>query len=144
MFIGEYAHNLDSKGRIVIPSRFRDELHATFILTRGIDECLTIYSMEQWEKIFVGINRLPNTKKITRQYIHMLTSKATECTLDSQGRIVIPSFLSKAVHIEKECVVIGVNDHVEIWDKATWEAYYQDAEENFEEVAESLSDLLNE
>ena len=143
MFIGEYAHNLDSKGRIVLPSRFRDELHTTFILTRGIDDCLTIYSMEQWEKIFIGINRLPNTKKITRQYIHMLTSKATECALDSQGRIAIPSFLSKSVHIEKECVVIGVNDHVEIWDKATWEAYYRDAEENFEEVAESLSDLIN-
>lgn len=142
MFIGEYAHNLDSKGRIVIPSRFRDELNTTFILTRGLDGCLTIYSLEQWEKIFEELNRLPNTKKVTRQYIHMLTSKATECTPDSQGRIAIPAFLSKSVNIEKECVVVGVNDHVEIWDKTTWENYYNEASDNFEEVAESLSDFL--
>ena len=73
----------------------------------------------------------------------MLTSTATECTLDSQGRIQIPSFLSKPVNIVKECVVIGANDHIEIWDKTTWENYYLEASNNFEEVAENLSDLLN-
>ena len=143
MFIGEYQHNLDAKGRIIIPSRFRDELHATFILTRGLDGCLTIYSQEQWEKLFIEINKLPTTKKAARQYIRMLTSTASECTLDNQGRIQIPSFLSKPVNISKECVVIGANDHIEIWDKATWESYYLEASDSFEEVAENLSDLLN-
>lgn len=144
MFIGEYQHNLDAKGRIIVPSKFRDELHTTFILARGLDNCLTIYSLKQWEKMFEEVDKLPTTKKIARQYIRMLTSTATECTLDSQGRIIIPSFLSKPVNITKECEVIGANDHIEIWDKATWEAYYTDASNNFEEVAENLSELIND
>ena len=142
MFIGEYYHNLDAKGRIIIPAKFRDELNGTFILTRGLDGCLTIYSTEKWEKIFEEINKLPETKKATRQYIRMLTANACECTLDNQGRILIPANLSGSVNITKECVVVGVNSHVEIWDKATWNAYMDDASENFEDIAESLSDLI--
>ena len=142
MFIGEYYHNLDAKGRIIIPAKFRDELNGTFILTRGLDGCLTIYSTEKWEKIFEEINKLPETKKATRQYIRMLTANACECTLDNQGRILIPSNLSNSVNITKECVVVGGNSHVEIWDKATWNAYMDDASENFEDIAESLSDLI--
>ena len=143
MFIGEYQHNLDAKGRIIIPSRFRDELHTTFILARGLDGCLTIYSLKQWEKLFEEVNKLPTTKKAARQYIRMLTSTATECTLDNQGRIPVPAFLAKPVNITKECVIIAANDHIEIWDKETWDNYYVDASNNFEEVAENLSELLN-
>ncbi len=143
MFIGEYQHNIDAKGRIIIPARFREELHSTFILTNGLDGCLTIYSLEQWEKLLNEIGKLPGTRKAVRQYIHMLTSKACECTPDSQGRIQIPPYLSKPVGIAKECAIIGANDHVEIWDKAAWDAYYADAQSSFEEVAENLSDLLN-
>lgn len=142
MFIGEYYHNLDAKGRIIIPAKFRDELNGTFILTRGLDGCLTIYSTEKWEKIFEEINKLPETRKATRQYIRMLTANACECTLDNQGRILIPSNLSNSVNITKECVVVGANSHVEIWDKGTWTAYMDDASENFEDIAESLSDLI--
>ena len=142
MFIGEYNHNLDSKGRIIIPAKFRDELEGTFILTRGLDGCLTIYSLDKWEKIFEEINKLPETKKATRQYIRMLTANACECVLDNQGRILIPNNLAKSVNIEKECVIFGANSHVEIWDKNTWEAYLNDASENFEDIAESLSDLI--
>ena len=142
MFIGEYYHNLDAKGRIIIPAKFRDELNGTFILTRGLDGCLTIYSTEKWEKIFEEINKLTETKKATRQYIRMLTANACECTLDNQGRILIPANLSGSVNITKECVVVGANSHVEIWDKATWNAYMDDASENFEDIAESLSDLI--
>lgn len=144
MFIGEYSHNLDAKGRIIIPSKFRDELHTTFILTRGFDGCLTIYSLEQWEKLFKEVNKLPTTKKDARQYIHVLTARACECTLDNQGRIQIPSFLSKPVNLTKECVIVGVNDHVEIWDKDTWNKYYDEAAGSFEEVAENLSEFLND
>ena len=142
MFIGEYYHNLDAKGRIIIPAKFRDELNGTFILTRGLYGCLTIYSTEKWEKIFEEINKLPETKKATRQYIRMLTANACECTLDNQGRILIPANLSGSVNITKECVVVGANSHVEIWDKATWNAYMDDESENFEDIAESLSDLI--
>jgi len=144
MFIGEYQHNIDAKGRIIVPSKFRDELHTTFILTRGLDGCLTIYSLQQWEKMFEEVNKLPTTKKAARQYVRMLTSTATECTLDNQGRIQIPSFLSTPVNITKECVIIGANDHIEIWDKATWNSYYDDASNSFEEVAENLSELIND
>ena len=143
MFIGEYQHNLDAKGRIVVPGRFREELHESFILARGLDGCLSIYSLKQWDKMFEEIDKLHTTKKAARQYIRMLTSTASECTLDNQGRIQIPSFLAKPVNIAKECVVIGANDHIEIWDKATWDNYYLDASNNFEDVAENLSDLLN-
>ena len=143
MFIGEYQHNLDAKGRIVVPGKFREELHESFILARGLDGCLSIYSLKQWDKMFEEIDKLPTTKKAARQYIRMLTSTATECTLDNQGRIQIPSFLSKPVNIVKECVVIGANDHIEIWDKATWDSYYLDASCSFEEVAENLNDLLH-
>ena len=143
MFIGEYQHNLDSKGRIVVPGKFREELHTTFILTRGLDGCLTIYSLKQWEKMFEELDKLPTTKRAARQYVRMLTSTATECTLDTQGRIQIPGFLAKPVNITKECVVIGANDHIEIWDKKTWENYYIDASNSFEEVAENLSELIN-
>ena len=144
MFIGEYQHNLDAKGRIIIPSKFRDELHSTFILARGFDGCLTVYSNEQWGKMFEEIDKLPTTKRAARQYIRMLTSTASEVSLDNQGRIAIPSFLAKPMNIEKECIIIGANNHIEIWDKTTWENYYNDASESFEEVAENLSELIDD
>ena len=142
MFIGEYSHTLDAKGRLIIPSKFREELHTSFILTRGLDGCLTIYSLKQWEKIFEEINKLPDTKKDTRKYVRVLTSNATECALDAQGRILIPDNLLKAVAIEKDCVVVGANDHIEIWNEEAWKKYYEDAAKNFEDVAENLTDLL--
>ncbi|MBQ3419301.1 MAG: division/cell wall cluster transcriptional repressor MraZ [Erysipelotrichaceae bacterium] len=143
MFIGEYSHNLDAKGRIIIPSKLRNELHSSFILTRGLDNCLTIYSLEQWEKIFIEINKLPTTKKATRQYIRVLTSSACECTLDNQGRILIPTNLAEPLGIKKEVTIIGANDHIEIWDKKTWDEYIDEADKSFEDVAENLSDLLD-
>ena len=142
MFIGEYSHNLDAKGRLIIPSKFRDELHASFILTIGLDGCLTIYSLGQWEKIFEEINKLPDTKLATRKYKRVLLSCASECMLDSLGRILIPTKLSKIAGIEKECVIVGANDHIEIWNKDTWENYFDEASKDFEEVAENLSDLI--
>ena len=142
MFIGEYSHTLDAKGRLIIPSKFREELHTSFILTRGLDGCLTIYSLKQWQKIFEEINKLPDTKKNTRMYVRVLTSNATECSLDGQGRILIPDTLLKAVTIEKDCKVVGANDHIEIWNEEAWKKYYEDAAKNFEDVAENLTDLL--
>ena len=144
MFIGQYQHNLDSKGRIIVPSKFRDELHDTFMLAKGFDGCLNIYSLQQWGKMFEEIGKLPTTKKNARDYIRVLASSGIECTPDNQGRVQIPNFLSKPANITKECVIIGANDHIEIWDKGAWEAYYTDASNNFEEVAENLSELIND
>ncbi len=140
--MGEYQHNLDSKGRIIVPAKFREELGTTMIVTRGLDGCLTIYTHQQWQAIFEQLKKLPNTKKESRMYVHMLTARAAECEVDNQGRILLPSSLIQEAALTKECVIIGVVDHVEIWSKTRWEIYYQSASSNFEEIAEQLTGLL--
>lgn len=142
MFIGEYRHNIDAKGRIIIPAKFREMLAEKMIVTRGLDGCLTIYTLEEWEVIFEQLKKLPNTKRESRMYVHMLTSKAAECEVDGQGRILLPAPLLEEAAIVKECVVVGVADHVEIWAKERWDAYYEQASTSFEEVAEQLTDFL--
>ena len=140
--MGEYRHNIDAKGRMIIPSRFREELGEHFILTRGLDGCLRTYTQDQWEAVMEQLKRLPSTKRETRMYIHMLTSKAQECDLDSQGRILLTAALIRESGIEKECVVVGVADHVEIWAKERWDSYYEEASSSFEDVAEQLTEFL--
>ena len=138
MFIGEYQHNLDAKGRIVVPGRFREELHESFILARGLDGCLSIYSLKQWDKMFEEIDKLPTTKKAARQYIRMLTSTATECTLDNQGRILISSKLIALAGLKKECVFVGANKYIELWDQERWEAHNESVE-SLDELAERIN-----
>ena len=133
MFMGEYRHNIDAKGRMIIPARFRDELGNRFVVTRGLDGCLRTYTMAQWDAVFEQLKRLPSTKRETRMYIHMLTSKASECELDSQGRILLPAAL---------ITESGVADHVEIWAKERWDNYYDEASASFEDVAEQLTEFL--
>lgn len=142
MFMGEYRHNTDSKGRIIVPVRFREELGSTVILTKGLDGCITVYTQAQWEEILNQLRKLPNTKKESRMYIHMLTARAAECEFDGQGRILLPQPLMEDAGIDKECVVIGVADHVEIWSRPKWEAYYANASASFEEVAEQLTEFV--
>ncbi len=142
MFMGEYRHNTDSKGRIIVPARFRDELGNLLILTKGLDGCITVYTPKQWERIIEQLYQLPNTKKESRMYIHMVTSKAAECEVDSAGRILIPQNLLEEAGIVKECVVLGVADHVEIWSSPRWDAYSALASEAFESVAEELTEYI--
>ena len=101
MFMGEYRHNTDSKGRIIVPARFRDELGSLLILTKGLDGCITVYTPKQWERIIEQLYKLPNTKKESRMYIHMVTSKAAECEVDGAGRILIPQNLMDEAAIVK-------------------------------------------
>jgi MraZ protein len=142
MFMGEYRHNIDVKGRIIIPVRFREELGDSIILTKGLDGCITVYTQEQWVSILEQLKKLPNTKKESRMYVHMLTARAAECEFDIQGRILLPQPLMEDAQIEKECVVIGVADHVEIWSRKRWDAYYSLASESFEDVAEQLTEFV--
>ena len=102
MFMGEYAHNIDKKGRIIIPAKFREELGDTLIITRGLDGCLSIYTKEQWQLIYEQLMKLPSTKKDARMFVRMMTSKAAECEIDAQGRILIPSSLIKLADLTKE------------------------------------------
>ncbi len=142
MFMGEFRHSIDAKCRLIMPAKFRDELKENFIITRGLDGCLTVYTQEQWQVVFEQLKKLPNTKRETRMYIHMLTSKAVECNPDNQGRVLLPQTLLNEAKIEKECVIVGVADHVEIWASDRWDAYYDQASSSFEDIAEQLTDFL--
>lgn len=141
-FIGEYAHNIDKKGRMIIPARFRDDLGPTIIVSRGLDGCLNVYTMDQWTRLLEQLATLPNTKKETRLFKRNLTAKASECEIDSLGRILIPSTLVKEADLIKECFVIGTGNQIEIWSKERWEAYNDEHADDFEEVAEALTDFL--
>ena len=121
MFIGQYRHNLDAKNRIIVPAKFRDGLGEVFVVTKGLDGCLSIYTDERWSEMIASLERIPATKKEARQYMRSLTSKAVECSLDNQGRIMLPQFLLATANIKKSCVVVGVADHVEIWPEETWD-----------------------
>ena len=142
MFIGEYIHTLDSKNRIIMPAKFREELGDIFIITKGLDGCLTVYTLEQWEILLSKLEQLPTTKKETRLYVRGITAKATECKCDLQGRIQIPAFLKSEADLIKQCAFVGVGDHVELWSKERWDSYYEDASASFEDLAESLTEFL--
>ncbi len=142
MFMGEYRHSLDSKNRLIIPARFRDELGDSFVVTRYLDGCLTVYTREQWNTLSAKISAIPLTNKAGRQFSRIFLSKAVECEPDSQGRIQLPAALIKAAEIAKKCVVIGTGDHVEIWAEERWDAYNQVADESFEDAAETLTEFL--
>ena len=142
MFMGEFAHNIDAKGRLIVPAKFRNELGSAMIVTRGLDGCLSLYTKEAWDKIYAQLLALPTTKKEVRMYVRTLTSKASEVELDNQGRILIPSILIKEAAIVKECVIVGVADKVEIWSNERWEAYSDSADDEFESIAESITDFI--
>lgn len=142
VFIGEFKHNLDAKNRIIIPAKFRDELGPVFVVTKGLDGCLSVYTQQQWITVIEQLQKLPSTKRETRLYIRSITSKATECECDVQGRIQLPSYLKSEADLEKECVIVGVAEHVEIWSKVRWEGYSQVASDSLEDIAEQLTDFL--
>lgn len=142
MFMGEFSHNIDKKGRMIIPAKFREELGEMIIITRGLDGCLSVYTTKQWELIYEQLQKLPSTKKDARMFVRMMTSKATECEFDSQGRVLIPAPLVKLAGLEKECVIVGAGNHLEIWSKENWEPVEDEANESFEEIAESLTEFM--
>ena len=140
MFMGEYHHNLDDKNRLIIPSKFRDELGDEFIITRGIDACLFVYSKSSWQKIVDKLETLPFTKKDARNFNRFFLSGATAVELDKQGRASISQTLTNYAALDKECVVIGVGDRLEIWAKENWDNFYNSAKDNMSDIAENLFD----
>lgn len=138
MLIGEYRHNIDDKGRLIIPSKFRDELGPEFILTRGLDGCLFVYSMGKWNNIISKLEKLPFTKKDARTFMRFFLSSATVCCLDKQGRININISLINYAKIQKECTIIGVNDRLEIWASEKLDDILNSNIDNFSEIAEGL------
>ncbi|QIL45586.1 division/cell wall cluster transcriptional repressor MraZ [Vagococcus coleopterorum] len=141
MFMGEFKHNIDPKGRLIMPSKFRDGLGDKFVVTRGMDGCLFGYPQDEWAKLEEKMKEMPIANKQARAFVRFFYSAATECELDKQGRINLPTNLISHGGLEKECVIIGVSDRVEIWDIEKWNEFSTEAEENFDELAETMIDF---
>lgn len=137
MFMGEYHHSIDEKGRIIIPSKIRIDLGDNFIVTRGLDNCLFIYPKDEWNEIINKYKSLPNTKD-ARNFMRFFLSGATICEFDKQGRINIPTPLVNYADLKKDCVIIGVNERIEVWSKERWEQFINDNEDNFSDIADNL------
>lgn len=137
MFMGEYNHTIDDKGRIIIPSKLRTELGESFVITRGLDNCLAIYTSEGWTNIIEQYKQLPNIGE-TRSFLRFIISGATTLEFDKQGRINIPSSLINSAGLSKDCSIIGVGDHMEIWDTNRWNEYLTTQEANITEIADKL------
>ena len=138
MFMGEYNHTIDAKGRLIIPSKFRDKLGDEFVVTKGLDGCLFVYDNAEWSAFEEKLKLLPLTNKDARQFVRFFLAGATLAEVDKQGRILVPSTLREFAALEKEVVLVGVASRVEIWSKARWEdaASYDDMEEIAEHMAE--------
>jgi MraZ protein len=140
MFIGEYQHALDSKNRMIVPSKFREELSNLFVMTKGLDGCLYAYPMEEWRKLEEKLKSLPMTNKDARAFVRFFFSGAAEIEMDKQGRALIPQNLIEYAGIVKDIVSIGVSTRIEIWSKEKWDEY-NEQNIDFEEIAEKMSEL---
>ena len=138
MFLGEYHHSIDDKGRLIIPAKFRSELGDKFIITRGIENCLFAYPEKRWEEIVHKLESLPFTKKDARNFTRFFLSGATVAEFDKQGRVNITSPLIKYASIEKDCVIIGTGDRLEIWSEDAWNSFFDSASINMSDIAENL------
>ncbi|MBP1041518.1 division/cell wall cluster transcriptional repressor MraZ [Vagococcus sp. BWB3-3] len=141
MLMGEFKHNIDAKGRLIMPSKFRDKLGEKFVVTRGMDGCLFGYPQSEWEVLEEKLKEMPLAKKDARTFVRFFYSAATECEIDKQGRINIPQTLRTHANLEKECVVIGVSNRIEIWSQDKWDDFSDEAEANFDELAETMIDF---
>ena len=139
MFIGEYEHTVDQKGRLIMPSKLREGLGEKFIVTKGLDGCLFAYSLEEWTNLENKLNTLPLTNKDARAFVRTFFAGATECDTDKQGRFLISGNLRTYAELEKDVVIIGVSTRVEIWSKAKWEKYNDDDSVSQDEIAEKMS-----
>ena len=141
MFFGQYNNKMDAKGRISVPIKFREELGTKFIITRGLDSCIFGYSLTEWQKVESKIKSLPITKKNARTFQRFFFSAATEVEIDKQGRINIPASLIEHASLTKECIVNGLSNRIEIWNKDKWNEILLESEESVEEIAEQLEDF---
>lgn len=137
MFMGEYHHSIDDKGRLIIPSKVRINLGENFIITRGLDGCLFIYPQKEWDKIINKYKDLPDTKN-KRQFMRIFLSGATICEYDKQGRINIPIPLISYANLNHDCIIIGVDERLEVWSKETWEEFIASNEDNLSDIADAL------
>lgn len=138
MLMGEYHHTLDEKGRIIIPSKFREELRESFIITRGIEHCLYAYKLETFEKIVNRLEQIPFTKKDARCFTRFFLSGATNVEYDKQGRVNIPEPLINYANLTKECIIIGSGERLEIWSKECWDNFFNSTKDTISSIAENI------
>jgi len=141
MFIGEYNHNLDDKGRLAIPAKFRTILKKGAVVTKGLDNCLFLYSKEQFEKIAQKFAALPISQAKARAFSRHMLAGAMDVDFDNQGRITLPEYLRKFSSLKKGIIIAGLYNHLEIWDEGAWRRYKQTAEQNSNSIAEELGEL---
>jgi len=141
VFIGEYAHSLDAKSRLIVPAKFRGELGNNFVMTRGLEGCLFVFPQDKWQIIAEKISSLPLMKKDARKFSRLFLAGATEAETDKSGRFIIPAGLIEHAALQKECTIIGVQNRIEIWSKERWRAFNDTSSAEYEELAEELIDF---
>ena len=141
MFIGEYEHSVDAKGRVIMPAKLREDIGEKFIVTKGLDGCLFAYSLEEWNNFEAKLKTLPLTNKNARDFVRFFLSGAVECEIDKQGRFLIPGNLRTYATLEKEIIIIGVGTRIEIWNREEWKKYSSDENISADEIAENMTML---
>lgn len=139
MFMGEYSHTIDAKGRLIVPSKFREALGDNFVVTKGLDGCLFVYDQDEWTAFETKLKELPMSHRDTRKFVRFFLAGATAAEVDKQGRILLPASLREFAGLEKDVVFLGVGSRVEIWSKQAWEG--ESSFDEMDEVAERMADL---
>lgn len=141
MFIGEYNHNLDDKGRIAIPAKFRALLKKGGVVTKGLDNCLFLYTKDQWQKIAQKLSALPISQSKARAFARHFLAGAMDLEFDNQGRVTVPEYLRQFASLKKSVIIAGLYNHLEIWNQDDWNKYKKESEKNSNAIAEELGDL---
>ena len=141
MLIGEYKHTIDEKKRLAIPSKLRRELGAKAVITRGLDNCLFVFPLSEWQKLVEKLSKLPIGQKDTRGFGRLMLAGASEADLDGLGRILIPDYLKNYAQLRKNVVIAGVYNRLEIWDQIKWNTFKKQSEKEVDNIAERLGNL---
>ena len=141
MFIGEYEHSVDAKGRVIMPAKLREDMGENFIITTGLDGCLFGFSMSEWQKFEDKLKTLPITNKNARNFVRFFLSGATECELDKQGRFLIPGKLREVASLDRDVTIIGAGTRIEIWNKEKWEEHNSEENLSIAEIEKNMEEL---
>lgn len=141
MFIGEYAHTIDEKGRLAVPAKFRRQLESGVVVTRGLDHCLFVYPREEWEKMASKLAALPISRKQSRAFARLMLAGAWDAEVDSQGRIMVPEYLRQYASLDKHAVIAGLYNRIELWNEDAWHTYRAETEAASDDIAEGMAEL---
>ena len=141
VFIGEYSHNLDEKGRLAVPKKFRTDLSKGAVVTRGLDNCLFLYTKNEWQKLAEKLANLPFSQANTRAFARLMLAGAMDVSIDKQGRIILPEYLRSFAGLNKNTIVAGLYNRLEIWDQKNWESYKAKTEKDSNKIAEEMFNL---